>query len=66
MNNATEAPFIMHPTDSQFASLPNWPAQTSCSKIKYYNGYLIAIGLIENGQEAPYVVRWSDACNQAW
>lgn len=61
VNNATEAPFVMHPTDSQFASLTNWPANTTCSRIKYYNGYLVAIGLVESSVEQPYVVRWSDA-----
>ena len=27
VNNATEAPFVMGPTDSQFASLTNWPSE---------------------------------------
>lgn len=61
VNNQTEAPFVMSPSDSQFGTLSNWPANTRCSKIQYYNGYLVAIGLIENGTETPYVVRWSDA-----
>ena len=29
--------------------------------MKYYNGYLVAIGMVENSVEQPYVVRWSDA-----
>lgn len=61
ITNGADAPWIMNPTDSRFATLPNWPTSTSCRKLKYYNGYLIATGLIENGVEAPYVVRWSDA-----
>lgn len=61
ITNGVQAPFIMNPTDARFATLPNWPTGTSCRKIKYYNGYLIATGIIENGTEAPYVVRWSDA-----
>lgn len=60
INNQTEAPFIMGPTDSQFATLTNWPSTLRCSKIIEFNGFLVAIGLVDNGVQEPYTLRFSD------
>lgn len=60
VNNDTQPPFILSPTDQRFRPLPNWPSDLQCQIVRPYAGFLVAIGLTEGGTDQPYVVRWSD------
>jgi len=44
---------------AQFLDLPNWPAATTCEIIVSFNGYLVALNLIEAGIPNERLVRWS-------
>jgi len=60
VNNGVDAPWSINSSISTFSTLSNWPANLRCSKIVPYSGFLIAIGIVDNGSEEPYVIRWSD------
>tara|TARA_R110000803_G_scaffold1850_1_gene6054 strand:- start:7030 stop:8568 length:1539 start_codon:yes stop_codon:yes gene_type:complete len=59
--NGNDDPQVFDTSSSKFVDLNNWPASTTCKSIRPYGNYLIALNMIESGNDLPNKVRWSDA-----
>jgi hypothetical protein len=44
---------------NNFVDLDNWPANTTCSSLRVYKQFLIALGVVKNGEDYPFLVKWS-------
>ncbi|WEF34858.1 hypothetical protein [Pseudoduganella chitinolytica] len=45
--------------ESRFETLDNWPDDTFCQSLRSYKGYLVALNITKNGQNYPFMVKWS-------
>ncbi|WNZ54787.1 hypothetical protein QT397_18150 [Microbulbifer sp. MKSA007] len=59
-NNGTDIPQIIEPNDTEFKDLPNWPSNLRAKCLRIYKGFMIALGVTEDGVSYPNTVRWSD------
>jgi len=59
INRADRAPWQLPVGGSQFTTLANWPASTTCGLLKAYAGALVALDVTESGTEHPTMVRTS-------
>lgn len=59
--NGIDAPQMLYPVspNNTFADLTNWPTGYTCKSIKGFNNYLIALNVVKNGVQNPYMVKWS-------
>lgn len=60
MNNGSQTPQYMLPTDTRFSDLPSWPANVITNCIKPFNSFLVMAGYEEGSNKYPFTVRWSD------
>lgn len=59
-NNPNDAPQAwLLDIANRAVDLPAWPANTRAKAMRSYKNSLIALGVIKNGVEYPYMVKWS-------
>lgn len=60
-NNTIDVPQMWPAFNSatQLADLDNWPTNIRCKALRPFKNYLIAMYLIEDGNDHPFRVRWS-------
>lgn len=61
LNNGTDPPqmwFTRNPSN-RMEILSNWPANTTCSVVKAYKQYLVALDITKGVTRYPYMVKWS-------
>jgi len=63
LNNVLDVPQVWPDFDpsERLIDLPGWPVGFRCKALRTFKNFAIAIYMIENGNERPYRVRWSDA-----
>ena len=59
-NNGSEKPQYMASSATQFADLPNWPANLRTESLRPYVSFLVMCGYTDGSTEYPYTVRWGD------
>tara|TARA_R100001510_G_scaffold20491_1_gene17901 strand:- start:7856 stop:9394 length:1539 start_codon:yes stop_codon:yes gene_type:complete len=59
--NGVDDPQILDTSSGKFVDLNNWISNSTCSSIRPYGNYLIALNLTESGTNFPNRVRWSDS-----
>lgn len=60
VNNAVNAPLSWNlSVASNFATLSNWPADTTCKALRGFRNFLVAMGVTESGTYYPYLIRTS-------
>lgn len=60
LNKFTHVPIYKSPGTDRFEPLPGWDPDWRCSRLIAYKDFLIAIGVQQNGQVYPTLVKWSD------
>jgi len=59
LNNGSDLPQSLLPTDTKFTDLPNWPTDTRCKIMRPFKNYLVALGLTKDSIDNPTTVKWS-------
>jgi hypothetical protein len=59
VNRPDRAPWALTPGGVQFATLPNWPANTTCGLFRQCSGALVALNMTESGVNTPNKLRTS-------
>lgn len=60
MNNGSDVPQFMQPTQNRFQDLLAWPSGVTTQCLKPYKSFLIMAGYEAGSNKYPYTVRWSD------
>lgn len=60
INNGSDRPQYMAPTDAHFANLAHWPTPLRSTSIRPFSSFLVLAGYTNGAAEHPYTVRWSD------
>lgn len=60
LNRFTHAPIYKAPGSEKFETLPHWPEGYRCSRLVAYKDFLVAIGVLKDGELYPTMVKWSD------
>tara|TARA_R110000744_G_scaffold378679_1_gene495162 strand:- start:62 stop:1618 length:1557 start_codon:yes stop_codon:yes gene_type:complete len=60
MNNGSDVPQFMQPSESRFQDLIAWPSSVRTHCLKPYKSFLIMAGYEAGSNKYPYTVRWSD------
>lgn len=60
VNRPDKKPLSRTPSQSNFQVLPNWDVSWSCSAIRSFGDFMLALGMTEGGIEYPNRVRFSD------
>jgi len=63
MNNGSDVPQFMQPSESRFQDLIAWPSSVRTHCLKPYKSFLIMAGYEAGSNKYPYTVRWSDECD---
>jgi len=59
MNNGSDVPQFMQPTQNRFQDLTAWPSGVTTQCLKPYKSFLVMAGYESSSSKHPYTVRWS-------
>lgn len=61
LNNGVDSPQMWAPVSAgtPCSELSNWPANTTCSVLRVFKQFLIALDVTKTGQRFPFLVKWS-------
>lgn len=59
LNNGSDKPQSLKPTDTLFTDLPNWPTTYRAKIMRPFKNYLIAMNLTVSSVAQPTTVKWS-------
>ena len=61
LNNGIDVPQFWQPSapTTRLANLTNWPASTTCSALRVFRRYLVALDITKSSVNYPQMVKWS-------
>lgn len=59
LNNGSDVPQSLLPTNNNYTDLPNWPATHRCKVMRPFKNYLVCMNLTVSSVLQPTTVKWS-------